>query len=172
MTACGYAKAIFIYSSFQKTKSHIQSKTKGHTGQAPVSLKTLKSINIQHTNQRFWFWILTNWTINLIHQPEIKKLKGSCKKYKSLSFHQFCNEVVNDSIAQKLKAYQSNNFEYTIFAKASLLMAAASGSSNFVMVSPRVTITRLQSESSRAFMSHLENTKVQKRLHFFSLRII
>jgi len=45
---------------------------------------------------------------------------------------------------------------YTILAKASRLSAADSGSSHFVIVSSRVTITRLQRESSSAFASHLK----------------
>lgn len=54
------------------------------------------------------------------------------------------------------KSHQSNNLEYTVFAKASLLTAAASGSSHLVIVSSRVTITLLQRESSNAFTSHLQ----------------
>ena len=51
---------------------------------------------------------------------------------------------------------QSNNLEYTILAKASLLTAAAFGSRHLVIASSRVTITRLHNESSRGFSSHLE----------------
>ena len=51
--------------------------------------------------------------------------------------------------------YQSNSLEYTVFAKASRLKTAASGSSGFVMLPSGVTMTRLQSESSNAFSSHL-----------------
>lgn len=60
-----------------------------------------------------------------------------------------------------LQAYQSNNLEYTILAKASRLSAAASGSSHFVIVSSLVTITRLQRESSSAFTSHLNKNWVK-----------
>jgi len=51
--------------------------------------------------------------------------------------------------------YQSNNLEYTVFDKASRLKAAASGSRGLVMLPSGVTMTRLQSESSSAFASHL-----------------
>jgi hypothetical protein len=51
--------------------------------------------------------------------------------------------------------YQSNNLEYTVFAKASRLKEAASGSSGFVMLPSGVTMTRWQSESSSDFSSHL-----------------
>lgn len=42
-----------------------------------------------------------------------------------------------------------------VFAKASRLKAAKSGSNGFVMLPSGVTMTRLQSESSSAFWSHL-----------------
>lgn len=55
-------------------------------------------------------------------------------------------------------------------AKASRLTAAASGSRHFVMVSSRVTITRLHKESSRDFSSHLSRTS---QLNFiFTLQAI
>lgn len=38
--------------------------------------------------------------------------------------------------------YQSNNLEYTVFANASRLKEAASGSSGFVMLPSGVTMTR------------------------------
>lgn len=53
-------------------------------------------------------------------------------------------------------SYQSNNLEYIVFARASLLVTAAAGSSGFVMLPSGVTITRSQSESISAFSSHLE----------------
>ena len=56
------------------------------------------------------------------------------------------------------RTHQSNNLEYTIFARASRLRAAEFGSSHFVIVSSRVTITRLQRESSKAFSSHLDKS--------------
>ena len=62
------------------------------------------------------------------------------------------------------QAYQSNNLVYTILAKASRLSAAASGSSHFVIVSSRVTITRLQRESSSAFALHLKKI-INQRCH-------
>lgn len=55
-----------------------------------------------------------------------------------------------------IDAYQSNNLEYTVFAKASRLSAADSGSRGFVILPSGVTITRLHKESSRAFTSHLK----------------
>lgn len=54
-----------------------------------------------------------------------------------------------------LNIYQSNNREYTVLAKASLLSTAASGSRLLVMFSSRVTMMRLHNESSSAFTSHL-----------------
>uniref|UniRef100_A0A7C9DQU1 Uncharacterized protein n=1 Tax=Opuntia streptacantha TaxID=393608 RepID=A0A7C9DQU1_OPUST len=57
-----------------------------------------------------------------------------------------------------LSTIQSNNLEYTILAKASLLRAADSGSKDLVMVSSRVTIIRLQRESSKAFGSHMKSS--------------
>lgn len=53
---------------------------------------------------------------------------------------------------------------YTILAKASRLSAADSGSSHFVIVSSRVTITRLQRESSSAFASHLKNIMTRSQM--------
>ncbi|WVZ01007.1 hypothetical protein V8G54_027076 [Vigna mungo] len=57
-----------------------------------------------------------------------------------------------------LSTIQSNNLEYTVFDKASRLKAAASGSRGLVMLPSGVTMTRLQSESSSAFASHMNNS--------------
>lgn len=54
------------------------------------------------------------------------------------------------------ETHQSNNLEYMILAKASLLRRAASGSRVFVIVSSRVTMIRLHRESSSDFSSHLQ----------------
>ena len=51
--------------------------------------------------------------------------------------------------------YQSNSLEYTVFANASRLKAAESGSKGFVMFPSGVTMTRWQSECSSDFTSHL-----------------
>uniref|UniRef100_A0A2P2MTX6 Myosin-6-like isoform X1 n=1 Tax=Rhizophora mucronata TaxID=61149 RepID=A0A2P2MTX6_RHIMU len=61
-----------------------------------------------------------------------------------------------------LSTSQSKSLVYTILANASLLTAADSGSSHFVIISSRVTITRLQRESSKAFASHLNKIITSK----------
>lgn len=64
--------------------------------------------------------------------------------------------------------HQSNNLEYIVFAKASLLVTAAAGSSGFVMLPSGVTMTRLQRESSRAFSLHLYkciSNNIQEHYH-------
>jgi hypothetical protein len=54
--------------------------------------------------------------------------------------------------------YQSNNREYTVFANASLLASADSGSSVLVIISSGVTITRVISAFSKLLQSHLQET--------------
>lgn len=71
-------------------------------------------------------------------------------------------------VKSNTKPYQSNNLEYTTLANVSLLTAAESGSSHFVIVSSLVTITRLQRESSSALTSHLIETYELRSLVFLS----
>lgn len=54
---------------------------------------------------------------------------------------------------------------YTVLAKASRLSEAASGSRHFTIFSSRVTITRLQRESSSAFASHLDKNNKPRISH-------
>lgn len=60
--------------------------------------------------------------------------------------------------------YQSKSLEYTVFARASRLKVAESGSNGFVILPSGVTMTRLHSESSSDFSSHLKTEAHRKPL--------
>ena len=70
-------------------------------------------------------------------------------------FHFLISDSKEEDNIKYDNPFQSNNHEYTIFANASWLVAASARSSDFVMLSSHVTMTRLQRQSSIPLTSHL-----------------
>jgi len=136
----------------------------------PVDFEGLKAINVKHSYQASCIWILTNWHVYLIHNPAIFQFirpinlptrNTGTTRNGNWKQSRLTTNLIKFVFWSKFFSYQSNSLEYTVFANASRLKVANSGSRGFVMFPSGVTMTRLQRESSKAFSLHLNNTIVK-----------
>lgn len=77
----------------------------------------------------------------------------------------FLHQTIIKYMTFAMLRYQSNRREQIVFAKASLLPNAATGSSVLEIISSGVTITRLMRASSKLFASHLQHKMVVMHFH-------